>query len=157
MKDELTEETFTRIWNELSRDIYRFSYSLVNSEMDAEDITQRSFLQLWEKGPRKLSDAKPYLMSSAYHKSLDSLRSKRSSPSQIDEEHEADAPTKDFSDLYLAMGRLPKKQREAVSLFYFGGLSSKEVSIVLRISVSAVLKTLERARKALKEAMDNGK
>jgi RNA polymerase sigma factor (sigma-70 family) len=47
-------------------------------------------------------------------------------------------------DLASAVARLPKRQREAVSLRYFGDLSEQEVAALMDVSVGSVKKHVHR-------------
>ena len=59
-----------------------------------------------------------------------------------------------FSDLYLALGTLPPKERSAITLFYFNGYSIKEIAAITETSEDAVKKQLSRGRESLREALN---
>jgi RNA polymerase sigma factor (sigma-70 family) len=52
-------------------------------------------------------------------------------------------------DLWRAVARLPRRQREAVALRYLADLTEAEIATVMRISEGAVSATLTRARREL--------
>src|SRR5207248_457975 len=66
--------------------------------------------------------------------------------------HEMDAPTAD--DLRRALSQLPPKQRAAIVMRELEGCSYAEIADVLGISVSALEALLFRARRALREQLE---
>ena len=58
-----------------------------------------------------------------------------------------------FSDLYLALGTLPPKERSAITLFYLNGYSIKEIAAITETSEDAVKKQLSRGRDKLREQL----
>lgn len=62
--------------------------------------------------------------------------------------------TPDYIPLYQAMEKLKESYRLVVDLYYFQGLSVKEVAQVLHVSVSKVKIDLMRGRKALKTLLE---
>ncbi|ESV53744.1 DNA-binding protein [Streptococcus agalactiae LMG 14747] len=62
--------------------------------------------------------------------------------------------TPDYIPLYQAMEKLKESYRLVVDLYYFQGLSVKEVAQVLHVSVSKVKIDLMRGRKALKTFLE---
>jgi RNA polymerase sigma factor (sigma-70 family) len=59
------------------------------------------------------------------------------------------APEAVDPDLWRAVGRLPRRQREAVAFRYLADLTEAEIATVMRISEGAVSATLTRARREL--------
>ena len=57
--------------------------------------------------------------------------------------------------LKMLISELPEKYKSVIILHYYDLLPIKEISIVLNISENAVKKRLERARKMLKEEMED--
>ena len=58
-----------------------------------------------------------------------------------------------FSDLYLALGTLPPKERSAITLFYLNGYNIKEIAKITETSEDAVKKQLSRGRESLRETL----
>lgn len=59
-----------------------------------------------------------------------------------------------YSELYLAVSRLPKEARLAITLHYLEGYSVKEVAALMNTTESAVKNRLLRARAKLREELD---
>lgn len=59
-----------------------------------------------------------------------------------------------YSELYLAISRLPKEARLAITLYYLEGYSVKEVAALMDTTESAIKNRLSRARAKLREELD---
>ena len=57
------------------------------------------------------------------------------------------------SELFEAVQKLPRRYREAVHLYYYEGYSVKETAEILSLSETAVQTRLLRARRKLKEEL----
>ena len=69
------------------------------------------------------------------------------------EEEKEPASKNDYQLLYEAIDELGAKDSSIIRLHYFAGLSLQEVAKAAGLSLNAVKKRLERARKALKEKL----
>lgn len=67
-----------------------------------------------------------------------------------------DVTLEDDVVLRALVAELPERQRDAVRLRYAGGLTAREIGVVMGLSEGATQKTLERALQALKEAYRGG-
>ena len=63
------------------------------------------------------------------------------------------ASTDDRLDLYAALSKLPKRQRESVILRYLGDLSEAQTADVMGVSVGSVKTHSSRGVAALREAL----
>lgn len=155
--------------------VYNTALGLVQSEMDAEDVTQEVFVKAWEsiagfKGESKLST---WLYRITVTKSLDFLRSKKRKKrfayvrSIFGDNNELLINPPDFLHpgvqsenrersvhLFKAIELLPQQQKVAFVLTRLEGLNHKEVSEVLGTSVPAVESLLQRARVNLKKELE---
>jgi RNA polymerase sigma-70 factor (ECF subfamily) len=80
------------------------------------------------------------------------LRSLRLVPQVATEAVEA--PSADRIDVERAVARLPRRQREVITLYYLADLTVAEVAAVLRISESSVKTHLGAARSALRARLE---
>jgi DNA-directed RNA polymerase specialized sigma subunit len=55
-----------------------------------------------------------------------------------------------------AISRLPERQQEVIALYYWDGLTDKEIAARLRLSVSNATKTRQRAIEKLREQLGEG-
>ena len=58
--------------------------------------------------------------------------------------------------LVAALARLPRRQREVVTLRYVGGLSEADIATALKISAGSVKKAMFRARETLRTGLGDG-
>ena len=137
---------------------------MLGDASEAEDIAQEAFLRLWrnaaqlELGP---GGVKPWLRRVISNLCIDRLRSgKRTSVvAEVPEQAEAPSQARSMIDADLAgrvnaaLQALPERQRAALVLFHFDGLSQVEVGAALGISDEAVESLLARGRRALKVAL----
>lgn len=134
---------------------------ILNDEAEAEDVAQETMLKLWNGAAGiEVGEAgvRPWLRRVAANQAIDRFRS-RSRVDVTDEVPEvADAPQQErgleaanrAGRVRQALDRLPERQRQALALFHFEGLSQIEVGKSLGISDEAVESLLARARRALK-------
>lgn len=131
---------------------------------DAEDIVQEALVRVWhhagtlELGPGGL---RPWLRRVVTNLCLDHLRRHRLTTivAEIPETPEPPEQSRGLEAADLAkrvgaaLAALPERQRVALTLFHYEGLSQIEVGDMLGISDEAVESLLARARRTLKVAL----
>lgn len=151
------------------RSIVAYAYRMVGQQSDAEDITQETFLRLWTHADRWQSDkaaVSTWLHRIAHNLCIDFLRRDKSAVStELDDEYVDQSLSSeqlvsrdtDRARLQLALSTLPERQRSALIMTHYQGLSNKEVAGILDVSVDALESLLARARKALKTKLQDDK
>ncbi|MEZ5818354.1 MAG: sigma-70 family RNA polymerase sigma factor [Hyphomicrobiaceae bacterium] len=137
---------------------------MLRDDAEAEDVAQETMLRLWrnasslELGPGGL---KPWLRRVATNLCIDRVRARRNLV-VVDEVPEEAEPAEQLDRLAEddlsrrvddALKALPDRQRAALTLFHFEGLSQSEVGATLGISDEAVESLLARGRRSLKAAL----
>ncbi|MBC8228352.1 sigma-70 family RNA polymerase sigma factor, partial [bacterium] len=146
--------------------IYALAYSKLRNFHDAEDITQEVFLKAYQKlHTLKWWDnflAWLYAITSNLCKNW--IRSKFNRP---DYEFIAEQDSRFFDylsmnsyqkeqaheSLYEALASLPEMYRQVLTLYYLGGMSSREIAKFLGTSPNNIDQRLSRARTKLKKEM----
>jgi RNA polymerase sigma-70 factor (ECF subfamily) len=137
---------------------WRTAYRLVADYQAAEDVAQEAFLKIFEAADRYRPTAafRTYLYRIVVRLCLDYLRKGR--PVPTDNLLSADdwsSPeqraigAEQTQAVQEAIRCLPPKQRTAVVLRYYEGLTGRETAAAMETSVKAVERLLARARAAL--------
>ncbi|MCL2036060.1 MAG: sigma-70 family RNA polymerase sigma factor [Oscillospiraceae bacterium] len=147
--------------------LYRLAFAKTGNNHDAEDIVQEVFIKLitHEKSGKTFNDEehrKAWLIRVTSNISVNVARSphKVKNAGEFNEEF-ADSPQedkaiKDFETRSLvepAVMSLPEKERVAVHLFYYEGLSLSQIAKATGQGINTVKSRLFRARKLLKEKL----
>jgi RNA polymerase sigma-70 factor, ECF subfamily len=137
---------------------------MLRDDAEAEDVAQEAMLRLWrsadglEVGPPGL---RPWLRRVVSNLCVDRMRSGKRL-TVTDEVPEQVEPATQHSQLEAqdtserveaALRALPDRQRLALTLFHYEGLSQIEVGKAMGISDEAVESLLARARRTLKAAL----
>jgi RNA polymerase sigma-70 factor (ECF subfamily) len=141
--------------------ITRFAARILGDASEAEEVAQETFLRLWTEAARFEPRAKPktWLYRIARNQCIDRLRKRR--PQASDEELGAseDRPSGLFARketaerVERALAALPERQRAALMLVHYEGLSGAEACEVLAISQDALESLLSRGRRSLREQL----
>ena len=145
--------------------VFAVARRMVGNDADAEDIAQDVFLRLWRKPP-DLSDERALLSTWLYrvaaNLSIDRLRRKRPGPLDETAEIPSGDPGPDAAaagnqvarQVDAALAGLPDRQRLALTLTYYQGLSNIETAEIMETSAEAVESLLARARRGARAALD---
>ena len=129
---------------------------------EAEDVAQETFLRLWTEAQRWKPTARlsTYLHRIAHNLCMDRLRRARPHSSDaVEALADSSGPLRLVERKQLAesveraLMTLPARQRAAVTMVHYQGLSNPEVADVLDIGVEAVESLLARGRRALREML----
>jgi RNA polymerase sigma-70 factor, ECF subfamily len=137
---------------------------MLKDDAEAEDVAQETLLRLWrnaanlELGP---GGVRPWLRRVASNLCIDRVRARRNTTvvDQVPEESEPAGQMRQLAERELgarvdaALKALPERQRLAITLFHYEGMSQIEVGATLGISDEAVESLLARARRTLKATL----
>jgi RNA polymerase sigma-70 factor (ECF subfamily) len=137
---------------------------MLKDDAEAEDVAQEAMLRLWrnaaglELGP---GGVRPWLRRVASNLCIDRVRARRNTlvVDTVPEESEPAGQLQHLAERELgvrvdaALKALPERQRLALTLFHYEGMSQIEVGEVLGISDEAVESLLARARRTLKVSL----
>lgn len=137
---------------------------MLNDEAEAEDVAQVAMLRLWQQASQlELTEhgARPWLRRVASNLCIDRIRAGRRTD-VTDEVPEEEVPPDQLDGLTnqdlasrvdAALRALPERQRLALTLFQYEGLSQSEIGGILGISDEAVESLLARARRMLRNVL----
>ncbi len=156
------DKAFERLYERHVRDVYRYAAAMLGAPADAEDVTQTTFLNAYRAFKKGTRPDKPrsWLIAIAHNVCRQRFRQAQRRPLEVafDERvgdgtaDEVTAPSAD--DLLRALSQLPPNQRAAIVMRELEGGSYAEIADVLGISVSALETLLFRARRALREQLE---
>jgi RNA polymerase sigma-70 factor, ECF subfamily len=165
VKDSLVLE---RVVSELYAPLYRFALALAESETEAADLTQETFLILCRQHQqvREPDKVKSWLFTTLRRTFLRTRRRRlihpemeltsKNEPSTVDS---TGPRSVDAEAILNALSELDEDYRRVLELFYLAELSYKEISAALEIPIGTVMSRIsrgkERLREALKEAESN--
>jgi len=132
-----------------SRALLRTAYLLTHDHALAEDLLQTALTKAWFAWKRIHGEPEPYVRkilvntyASWWRRRWNGEKPTEVLPEVGHDPHEAHA---DRQDLWTALGRLPRRQRAAVVLRYYEGLTEAETAAVLGCSVGTVKSQTSRA------------
>ena len=153
------EEAFKTIFYMYYQDVFRFIWSIVKNEVDAEDIALITFQSLFNLCTKfhNIQNIKAFLFLSAKNGSRNYLkltktretRNKRYSDSQPEIEYLL-IESELLELIYKSIELLPDECRRVFKMLYYDELQPNEIAKLLNITVQTVYAQKHRAIKALK-------
>ena len=148
---------FNRLIEKYIDVVFRSALSFCQNKSDAEDVTQNTFIKLWER-QEPFTDSehtRKWLIRVTVNECHSLFRTpwRKKTVYLEDVKQEPSFSMGERSELYYAVLGLPVKYRQVVHLYYFEEYSVKEIAELLKLSETAVQTRLQRARQKLKEAL----
>jgi len=158
-----TDRSFERLYRKHAGDVYRYALVVLRNQADAEDVTQTTFLNAYramENGERPRSPQN-WLIAIAHNVCRQRFRQSQRRPSEVAYEEElaeavVDEDAISAEDIRRALGHIAFNQRAALVMRELEGRSYQEIAEILDVSVSAVETLIFRARRALREQLEEG-
>ena len=162
---ELDKRSFERVYRLYWSSLYIYAFRVLKENELCEDIVQEVFIDLWSRRHDvRISDFRSYLYQSVKYQILNHFRESRyrkkllmefdlvRTERGIDESYEEQELEAHIEDI---VSRLPGRRRVIFKMSRNEGLSNKEISENLDISVQTVKnqisKSLKTVRKSLKD------
>ncbi len=162
---EGNHDAFVELVNRYARRFYNVAYRLLFRKGEAEDIVQQAFLKLWEKrvfwNPAKGAKFATWFYRVVVNLCLD--HNTRKNPEPLPKTREP-ADNRDGPDIILDKSRrkallerclreLPERQRLALTLCFYEGLSNRQAAEIIGIRLKALQSLIMRAKTTLKEKL----
>ena len=157
------DRSLERLYKKHAGDVYRYALVVLRNEADAEDVTQTTFMNAYralERGERPRTPQN-WLIAIAHNVCRQRFRQSQRRPNEVALNEElAEAYVEDDAisaeDIRRALGHLAFNQRAALVMRELEGRSYQEIAEILGLSVSAVETLIFRARRALREQLEEG-
>lgn len=159
------ERAFGELVELTHRRVFSLAFRLVGDRFDAEDVAQESYLRMFRglSGFREEAKFETWMYRIVTNSAINLLRRRGRNGELLSEEAALelaapDAPaqqTADRDELARSLDLLPAGQRAVVILKDVYGLSCREIGAELGIEEGAVKVRLHRARKRLRESLQN--
>lgn len=177
-KKNRIKKDFEEIYDSNIEDIFRFAYLKVSSKDDAEDITSRAFLKLWEtisngsKG--NIKNHRAFLYKITRNLVIDYYRQNRDKEEKaadnkpkkkkvslekvviIDKEVRADEKAlidSEMEEVKDALSRINEDYQNIIILYYINELTTSEISDLLDKPESSIRVLIHRALAALRKEL----
>ena len=177
------QAAFKKLLNMHLSGINRYTVRMIGNAANAEDITQEVFLRLWTRADSykpEASKLSTWLHNIAHNLCIDYFRKNNrfiQDSSEIYEteenlhlasvsgrphgiatsgsdepEHELAKKTRDH-DVKKALMTLPERQRSAIIMCHYQGVSNKDAAHIMEVSVDALESLLSRGRLKLRQLL----
>ncbi|MFD0688674.1 ECF RNA polymerase sigma factor SigK [Actinomadura fibrosa] len=144
-------DAFAQVYERLSGPVYGLALRVVRDPAQAEEIAQDVLVEIWRKASHYRPDrgsAISWALTVAHRRAVDRVRSAQA---DRDREQRATAPAPDYDQVAEEAGTrlehqqvrrclrgLTERQRESITLAYYGGYTYREVAELLGIGLTAV-------------------
>jgi RNA polymerase sigma-70 factor (ECF subfamily) len=154
------KHAFAQLLSDYLPPLLAFIKRFIKEPAQAEDIAQETFLRVWQRAgewqPREHSP-RSWVFRIAFNLCIDVIRKQKPTTDDIDGLVAPHSPETEViaqnhhEHLHAAIDRLPERQRTALYLCAFHGLSNKEAAAIMQLGVDALESLLARARRSLRD------
>lgn len=158
------ETALRRLWDAAAPTLFALCLRLMRRRAAAEDVLQESFVRIWRKAHQydaALGDPLGWMAAVTRNVALDHLRrphARREVPADDDEPLPTADPRADLrppdTDLHRCLERLPERQRAAIVLAYYRGLTHIEIASALGAPLGTVKSWIRRGLTELKDCLE---
>lgn len=150
------ENAFADLYRGYHQRIYRYAFSRVGDQSNAEELTSQTFLAALEGLPNYRNNGKfnAWIFSIAQNKVMDFFRMQKRSGQLFDEQFIAVMTNPQFIENIIAKERaeeiadfvckLPQDRKELLRLRFVAGLTYKEIAVLTSRRTAAVKKAIYR-------------
>ena len=155
----MDKETFCAGIVDGQETMFRAAQAILQNDQDAEDAVQEAICTAFARRDslREMDKFRPWVLRILTNKCYDACRKRRNT---VDLEAAGEVPaatgldTAERLSLWQAVMSLSDDLRATVTLFYYDGMSAREIGGILGISEAAVKTRLRRGRERLRLLLD---
>ena len=151
-------DAFSELVTRHSDRFYALSYRTLFNQTDAEDIVQDSFLKLWQnpalwqykRGVKFTTWFYRLIVNACYDVNKKKSSQEKSLTDQDFELASTESNQRSMSEIESALKALPERQRIALNLCFYEGLTNQEAADVMQVKLKALQSLVIRAKTTLK-------
>lgn len=151
------------IYEKYSKRLYLYLLSLCHNQQLAEDLMQETFVKAFMSLEEVTDGVAQWLYKVAKNLFIDTLRKNKNLVQEDDFDMKTISDNTDILKeiivkeknrrLYLAIQQLSIKERELITLYYFGEMKQEEIAKQMELTHGAVRTSLSRIKKKLLKIM----
>lgn len=152
----MTREDFERRVLDMQDSLFRITYGQLCDPTDRRDAVQSALCKAWMHRHSLRNDSffKTWLVRILINECHNLQRAQKRFVPLETAPQRSDTRDERYTDLHDALLLLPEKLRIPVQLHYMEGYTTDEIAQILRIPTGTVRSRLLRARRALKDYLD---
>ena len=154
-------EALGQLYHRTRAAVYGLALTYVKNACDAQDITQDTFVRIWENAPQyRPGSPMGWILTICRNLALMKLRQRERQAELSEEEWDAipaecaGLPPEDQYLLQQALAQLNDQERQVVLLHAAAGLKHREIAGLLHIPLATVLSKYHRALKKLRSQLE---
>lgn len=151
-------EKFCECIKKYRDDLYILALAILKNEADAEDAVSNAVVKAYEHRNQvsALHKCKPWMLAITKNEALKLKKKRLYLPGDDVVESLAKPVRAHYDELWDILQNMKEEYRLTVVLFYYDGLSLRDIADVLDIPVGTVKSRLNRGRMELKAALERG-
>lgn len=151
-------EKFCECIKKYRDDLYILALAILKNEADAEDAVSNAVVKAYEHRNQvsTLHKCKPWMLAITKNEALKLKKKRLYLPGDDVVESLAKPVRAHYDELWDILQNMKEEYRLTVVLFYYDGLSLRDIADVLDIPVGTVKSRLNRGRMELKAALERG-
>ncbi len=172
IEDEQSLSKFQKLYNQYKNIMYWVAYDICKNEQDAEDIVEEAFIKVIKILYKIVEDeidtirCKNLMITIAKNTAIDFIRKREhemisTEVVEIEKENKSAEDIcidiENYRELVFCIGLLEEKYRDILRLKILYELNSKEIASILNISEANVNMRFMRAKRMLKEKLEECK
>ena len=158
------QDSLSEFYEKTRAAVYGLALSYLKNGHDAEDVTQDTYVRVWDMAPAYRPQGKPMGWVLTIAKNFALMRLRRQSreqdlPQEEWESFAVDSPAVTAEDrevLQAALAILDDQERRAVLLHAVTGLKHREIAALLELPLPTLLSKYHRALKKLRQYLEGG-
>ena len=155
------QEALAQLYHRTRAAVYALALSILKNTHDAQDVTQDTFVRVWDSAPQYRPQGSPMAWILTITRNLARMKLRRDAKHvDLDEEQwqaiPADLPGVTPEDRHLlqeALSILTEEERRVVMLHAVSGLKHREIAALLELPLATTLSKYHRALKKLRVFM----